>query len=95
MALTLAATAMEPLTKGLAVDLAPIRANLIVLGPFRTPLFDGVTHGNKEVEQHFADGTLVKEIGGADEAAEAYLYSMRCAYVTGSRIDCEGGAFLC
>jgi NAD(P)-dependent dehydrogenase (short-subunit alcohol dehydrogenase family) len=94
MAPVLGAASMEPLTKALAVDLAPIRTNVIVLGPFRTPLLEQFLHNNEEAENAMKDQTLLKDIGGAEEAAEAYLYCMRCAFVTGSRIDCEGGALL-
>lgn len=86
---------MEPLTRSLAVDLAPIRSNFVVFGAISTPLLEGFVGGNEEAKKHLASSTLLKEIGGADEAAEAFLYSMRCAYVTGSRIDCEGGSLLC
>jgi NAD(P)-dependent dehydrogenase (short-subunit alcohol dehydrogenase family) len=85
---------METATRALAVDLAPIRTNFIVLGPIQTPLLERFTQGNDEAVKTMANMTLLKEVGGADEAAEAYLFCMRCAYVTGSRIDCEGGALL-
>ena len=46
------------------------------------------------MKKQLADATLLKCIGSAEEAAEAYLYCMRCAYVTGTRIDVDGGALL-
>ena len=78
--------------RGLAVDLAPIRANFAVLGLIKTPLLDGFS---STMIQHFTEKTLLKCVGAAEESAEAYLFCMRCAYVTGSRIDVEGGALLC
>ena len=93
--LAAAAGGIEAGTKGLAVDLAPIRANFIVLGIIQTPLVDGFVQGNEEVKRQLANATLLKCIGSAEEAAEAYLYCMRCAYVTGTRIDVDGGALLC
>ncbi|KAK4554747.1 hypothetical protein LTR86_008249 [Recurvomyces mirabilis] len=91
----LGAASMDVAARALAVDLAPIRANSVILGPVQTTLLDGLTKGKQEVADHLANSTLVKAIAGADEAAEAYLYSMRCAFVTGSGISCEGGMLIC
>jgi NAD(P)-dependent dehydrogenase (short-subunit alcohol dehydrogenase family) len=93
--LAAAAGGIEAGTKGLAVDLAPIRVNFVVLGIIQTPLVDGFVQGNEDLKKQLADATLLKCIGSAEEAAEAYLYCMRCAYVTGTRIDVDGGALLC
>ncbi|KAK3675992.1 hypothetical protein LTR78_004184 [Recurvomyces mirabilis] len=90
----LGAASMDVAARALAVDLAPIRANSVILGPVQTTLLDGLTKGKQEVADHLANATLVKAIAGADEAAEAYLYSMRCAFVTGSGIGCEGGMLI-
>lgn len=78
---------LEAGAKGMAVDLAPIRVNFVVLGIIQTPLVDEFTQGNEQIVKAFADRTLLKRVGTAAEAAEAYLFSMRCAYVTGTRID--------
>jgi NAD(P)-dependent dehydrogenase (short-subunit alcohol dehydrogenase family) len=85
---------LESAARGLAVDLAPIRTNVVVLGAIQTPLLDRFANNDAAIKQ-FADATLLKTIGEAEEAAEAYLASMRCSYMTGSRIDCDGGALLC
>lgn len=90
-----AAGGLESGTRGLAVDLAPIRVNFIVLGAIKTPLLDAVASGNSGMLDHFAQSTLAKRIGTSEEAAEAYVFSMRCAYITGARIDVDGGALLC
>lgn len=86
--------ALEMAARGLAVDLAPIRVNTVVLGAIKTPLLDGVLGNNPAAEEQMARQTLLGTIGLAAEAAEAYLYCMRCAYVTGTRIDVEGGWLL-
>ena len=89
------AGAIDSGVRGLAVDLAPIRVNWVVPGAIQTPLLDDFTNGNPAMAEHFAQGSLAKRIGLAEEAAEAYLYSMRCGYATGTRIDVDGGALLC
>ncbi len=88
-----AGASIEPLSRGLAVSLAPIRSNFVVLGAVQTPLLERFA-GNEEMMEWFKSRSLTKTIGQADEAAEAYLFSMRCAYVTGTRIDCDGGNLL-
>lgn len=93
--LSAAAGGIEAGTKGLAIDLAPIRVNFVVLGLIQTPLVDRMLQGNEAAGKQFAEATLTKTIGSAEEAAEAYLFSMRCAYITGTRIDVDGGALLC
>ena len=85
---------VESGARGLAMDLAPIRANSVVLGAIQTPLLDDLIQGRTAVADLIAQQTLLKTIGSAAESAEAYLYCMRCAYVTGSRIDVEGGWLL-
>ncbi len=88
------AAALDGVVRGLAVDLAPIRVNGVVLGPIHTPLLDRFAPRDSEAAKGLAEQTLVKAIGDADEAAEAYLYSMRCGYATGSMIVVDGGALL-
>ncbi len=75
----------------MAVELAPIRVNFVVLGAIKTPLLDSMTRGYEQVEKSLADSSLLKSIGTADEAAEAYLYAMRASFTTGTRIDVDGG----
>ena len=89
-----AAGGLESGTRGLAVDLAPIRVNFIVLRAIDTPLLTAAVGGNTGILDKYAEGTLVKRIGTSDEAAEAYVFCMRCSFMTGSRIDVEGGALL-
>ncbi|KAK5171988.1 uncharacterized protein LTR77_003625 [Saxophila tyrrhenica] len=84
----------ESAVRALAVDLAPIRANFVVLGPFRTAMLDRFAPDEAAIKA-YADATLFKSVGEVDEAAEAYLASMRCSFMTGSRIDSDGGALLC
>ena len=91
---TAAAAALDGAVRGLAVDLAPIRVNGVVLGAIHTPLLDRFAPRDSEAAKGLAEQTLLGRIGDADEAAEAYLYSMRCGYATGSMIVVDGGAML-
>jgi len=87
--------AIESITRGLAVDLAPIRVNTVAPGGVDTELWDDLAPEAKEGLMKFiADHTLVKRVAHADEIAESYLFLMKCTYITGQTIDVEGGALL-
>jgi len=87
------AGAVDSLTRGLAVDLAPIRVNVISPGAIDTELWDSLPPAVKEKRfEDVAAQSLVKRIGEADAVAEAYLFCMKCNYITGQRIEVDGGA---
>jgi len=79
----------EALAKGLALELAPIRANAISPGAIDT-LFPG-EEGNKEMKQWAEDTLPVKRIGTAEEVAQAALLLMTNGYITGEVLHIDGG----
>ena len=88
-------TAVEGLTRALALELAPIRVNAVAPGVVRTPLWRGMTDEAREAL--YADQATrlpVGHVGEADEIAEAYLYLMRQTYVTGQLLSVDGGGLL-
>jgi NAD(P)-dependent dehydrogenase (short-subunit alcohol dehydrogenase family) len=88
-------SAMEGLTRALAVELAPLRVNIVSPGVVRTPLWAGMTEDDREaLYQHQAQTLLVGHVGEAAEIAEAYLYLMRQTYGTGQVLVLDGGALL-
>mgnify|MGYP003406668412 FL=1 len=90
---TAMAGAIEHLTRGLAVELAPIRVNGVTPGLIRTGIWDRIPEQHRE--QQLAQMTaklLVPRIGEPEEAARAYLYLMECGYVTGQVLYVEGGS---
>jgi NAD(P)-dependent dehydrogenase (short-subunit alcohol dehydrogenase family) len=89
------ASAMEGLTRGLAVELAPIRVNAVRPGAIRTPLWDRVPEPQRAgLLATLADRTLTKAIGEADQIAAAHLYLMENRFVTGTVLTVDGGAIL-
>jgi len=88
------AGAVEVLTKALAVDLAPIRVNVVIPGLVDTELVQGMTGGNKEVLSAFAAASLTKIIGTPEGAAEAYLFCMRSALATGQGFKIDNGSLM-
>ncbi|RAL03548.1 oxidoreductase, short chain dehydrogenase/reductase family [Aspergillus ibericus CBS 121593] len=90
-------TALEGLTRGLAVELAPIRVNVVAPGAVETEIFDRLGGGEEVKEMYlgaFRRGTLVGEVGRPEDVAEAYLWCMKDGFVTGQRVGSDGGALL-
>lgn len=86
--------AVDGLTRGLAVDLAPVRVNVVSPGMVKTELWDNSGMSKEVQETTFASAAkslLVQHVADADEIAEAYLFCMKCGYITGQRIEVDGG----
>ena len=90
-----AAAAGEGLTRGLAVELAPIRVNAVRAGAFRTPLWDRLPEPQREAAlTSLAGRTLTKTVGDPGQIAAAHLYLMENDYVTGTILTVDGGLLL-
>lgn len=87
---------MVGLVRGLAVDLRPIRVNLVEPGAIDTELFQRTFTGEQleKFRESFKKETLVGLIGTPEDMSEAYLYVMRDGFLTGQTILSEGGLLL-
>lgn len=89
------AAAGEGLTRGLAVELAPIRVNAVRAGAFRTPLWDRLPEPQREAAlTSLAGRTLTKTVGDPGQIAATHLYLMENDYVTGTILTVDGGLLL-
>jgi NAD(P)-dependent dehydrogenase (short-subunit alcohol dehydrogenase family) len=89
------AAATEGLTRGLAVELAPVRVNAVRAGAIRTPLWDPVPAERRPaLFAALAERTLTKTLGEPDQIAAAHLYLMGNSFVTGTVLTVDGGAVL-
>lgn len=90
------ATAKEGMTRGLAVDLAPIRVNCVLPGAIETELWDSFGPGGirQQLKELYASKSLLKTVGTPEDMAEAYLYLMRDNFVTGISLLSDGGHVL-
>jgi NAD(P)-dependent dehydrogenase (short-subunit alcohol dehydrogenase family) len=87
--------AMEGLTRALAVELAPIRVNIVSPGVVKSPLWDNMTDADREaLYSGMAAKLLLRHVGEPQEVAEAYLYLMKQSYGTGQRLTVDGGGAL-
>jgi NAD(P)-dependent dehydrogenase (short-subunit alcohol dehydrogenase family) len=89
------AGAIEGLTRGLAVELAPIRVNSVRPGAIRTPMWDPIPEPQREaLFANLAERTLTKTIGEPDQIAATHLYLMENRLVTGTVLTVDGGSIL-
>ncbi|MFC5473722.1 SDR family oxidoreductase [Paraherbaspirillum soli] len=95
VALAGACSAMEGLTRALAVELAPIRVNLVSPGLVRTPLWANLPEADRAALYAASGAALpVGHIGEAEDLAQTYLYLMSNRYATGQTVIVDGGHVL-
>jgi NAD(P)-dependent dehydrogenase (short-subunit alcohol dehydrogenase family) len=88
-------SAMEGLTRALAVELAPIRVNIVCPGVVKSPLWAAMTEPDRAaLYRQTAEKLPVGHVGETAEIAEAYLYLIRQTYGTGQVVVVDGGAAL-
>ncbi|KAF1946327.1 NAD(P)-binding protein [Clathrospora elynae] len=87
---------IEGLSRGLAVDLAPIRTNIVHPGAIHTELFQGLLdHSTPEAIERLKKGlSLLGEFGKPEDIAEAYGWVMRDRFATGTLVNSDGGRLL-
>ena len=86
---------MEGLTRALAVELAPVRVNIVSPGVVKTPLWREMP--DEAREQLYASEARrlpVGHVADPREIAEGYLYLMRQTFVTGQTLAIDGGGLL-
>ncbi|MBI1186220.1 MAG: SDR family oxidoreductase [Alphaproteobacteria bacterium] len=84
--------AAEQSARALALDLAPVRVNAIAPGWTDTPMWDAILGASKA--EAFADVAAKLPIGRiatASEAADAVLFLMNNAAITGEVVHIDGG----
>jgi len=88
-------SAIEALTRALAVELSPLRVNAISFGLIRTELWNDMPEEDRNaLYETFEKNLLVGRVGEPEDAAEAFLYLMREKYSTGQTIVVDGGSSL-
>jgi NAD(P)-dependent dehydrogenase (short-subunit alcohol dehydrogenase family) len=79
----------------LAVELAPLRVNLVSPGFVRTPLWDTIPEAQREAMYADVGAALpVGRVGEAQDIARTYLYMMTNPYSTGQVVVVDGGGVL-
>jgi NAD(P)-dependent dehydrogenase (short-subunit alcohol dehydrogenase family) len=88
-------TAMEGFTRAMAVELAPIRVNVVIPGVIHTNLWNGIPDAAR---QAFFDSEASRlpagRIGEAEDIAKTFVYFMNMPYITGQAVVVDGGSVL-
>lgn len=90
--------AKEAMIRGLAVDLAPLRFNLVAPGAVDTEyllhMAGDDTEKSRKLVEMFGSKGLLNKCASPEDTAEAYLYLMRDTFITGQVLKTEGGYLL-
>jgi NAD(P)-dependent dehydrogenase (short-subunit alcohol dehydrogenase family) len=87
--------AMTSLAGALAVELAPLRVNVVEPGIVRSPLWSGMsTEDQQAMYDQQAEQLPGGRVGEVDDVAQAFIYSMTQSFMTGTSIPVDGGALL-
>jgi NAD(P)-dependent dehydrogenase (short-subunit alcohol dehydrogenase family) len=88
-------SAMEGLTRALAVELAPVRVNIVSPGVVKTPLWREMSSTARDaLYAGEAQRLPVGHVAEPQEIADGYLYLMRQSFVTGQTLAIDGGGLL-
>lgn len=89
------ATALHGMARGLALDLKPIRVNLISPGAVETELWNSMPEEERaRTKQAMAKGSATGRLGQPEDVAEPYIYCMKNHNTTGSIVSTNGGSLL-
>jgi len=84
--------AIEGLGRALAVELGPIRVNVISPGTAETDLWQRVPEDHRtRAFEEFSRSVPLGRVGTADEIARAVLFLMTSTFMTGSTMYVDGG----
>lgn len=87
--------AVEGLCRALALELAPVRVNVVSPGIVDTPAYAGM---DEEERRAFLDSVAKRlpagRVGDPDDAAEAALFLMLSGFTTGTVLSVDGGGRL-
>ena len=88
-------SAVEGLGRALAIELAPIRVNVIAPGIIDTPRYASMLEHDREVMfEQLAKKLPVGHVGQANEVAEAVLLLLKNTFMTGQTVFVDGGHLL-
>jgi len=88
-------SAMEGFCRAMAIELAPIRVNIVAPGVVQTNLWQDRSEAERTAFYTAVGNSLpVGRVGTAEELAQAYLFLMKQPFMTGERLTIDGGGVL-
>ncbi len=91
MSVAAADAAIEALARVLAVELAPLRVNVMAPGLIGTPLMETLPEETRRALAAKTEPLPIPRMGTAEEIADGILSLMENAYVTGTVLEIDGG----
>lgn len=91
------AAGLAGMTRALALELKPVRVNLVQPGAVVTELWDSAFKDDEAKEaalKAFGAKMATGVAGSVEDVVETYLYAMKDRNVTGTVIRSDGGAFI-
>ena len=83
------------MTRGLALDLAPIRVNLVSPGFVDTEMWNGMEkEAYSGMKEAMAKMNTTGRVATGEDLAESYLFAMKDRNLSGSVLCSNGGAML-
>lgn len=87
--------AMEGFTRAMAMELAPIRVNIVSPGVVKTQLWNGMSENDREaMYTNIGNALPVKRVGEAQDIAKTFVYLLEQKYGTGQTLIIDGGTSL-
>jgi NAD(P)-dependent dehydrogenase (short-subunit alcohol dehydrogenase family) len=87
--------ALESLTRGLALELAPIRVNAVSPGTIDTPIRASMPEAaRRDMLEKAAAALPVRRVGVGDDIAQQIVTLMTVGFATGSIVYIDGGALI-
>lgn len=84
--------ALDALSRGLALELSPVRVNTVSPGLIATPLWDRLDGAAREAMfENTAARLPAQRIGQPEDVAQAILYLAGTGFATGSTVLLDGG----
>ena len=83
--------AIETLARILAMELSPLRVNVIAPGFIETPGTEAIPAERRKAWDRITSAQAVKRLGRAEEIAEGLLFLMTNEYTTGAVLSIDGG----
>lgn len=88
-------SAMEGFARAMAIELAPIRVNIVSPGVVRTNLWNSMSDAERDgFYQSISSMLPVQRVGEACDIAQAFLYLIQQPFSTGQVIVVDGGGVL-
>ena len=88
------AAGLDGLTRALALDLAPLRVNVVHPGATETEIWGPTPEARRATKEFFASTALLGKVGAPEEVAEAFVYLLRDSNITGTSLHSSGGILL-